>query len=200
MANTSSGPVKRGMRDYVLNLDGANEQSIDVDGDFFHVQTVSTGGALISLRFDDGPAVQRTQGQGNRVYYSRVTVTASAATALTLQLGYGYATDSRASVNANITTSDAPALHHPSLPAVALPSSGAATSIVAADANALGFLIGLPSTAANGVWIGDATVATNNGTFLEPGQIIPWPSSAQVFGSNPGAGPVTVNVSKFSKV
>jgi hypothetical protein len=199
MANPSGAP-KRGMRDYALTLDGINEQSIDTDGDFFHVQQVSVAGANVLLRFDDGPQITRGQGEGNRVYFSRVSVSASAACTVTLQLGYGYATDGRATVNANVTTSDAPALHHPSQPAVALPNGGAATSIASADANALGFYIGLPSAAANGVWIGDATVATGNGTFIEPGQILPWPSSGQVFGSNPGAAPVTVNVTKFSKV
>jgi hypothetical protein len=198
--SNGGGAVKRGMRDYVLNLDGVNEQHIDTDGDFFHIQTVSVGGVNVLLRFDDGPQITRQQGEGNRVYYSRVSINASAACAITVQLGYGYATDARASVNANITTTDAPALHHPSAAAVGLPNGGAATSIAAADANAIGYYIGLPSTAANGVWIGDNTVATGFGTFLEPGQILPWPSSAQIFGSNPGAAPVTVNVTKFSKV
>ena len=105
MANPSGIP-KRGMRDYLLNLDGVNEQAIDADGDFFHVQSVNPVGATVGLRFDDGPLIQRTQGEGNRVYYSRVAVTASVAAAVTLQLGYGYATDSRA--NGTFTTTIAP--------------------------------------------------------------------------------------------
>ncbi|MGH8209886.1 MAG: hypothetical protein ACREU6_09875, partial [Steroidobacteraceae bacterium] len=199
MATSSSGPVKRGMRDYVLNLDGVNEQSIVVDGDFFHVQNVAVAGTNVLLRFDDGPQITRGQGEGNRVYYSRVTVSASAATQATIQLGYGYATDGRATVNANVSTTDSPALHNVPLASVALPNGGAATQIAAADANSLGVLIGLASTAANGVWIGDNTVAANLGLFIEPGQIVPWPSQAAVYGSNPGGAAVSMSVVKFSK-
>jgi hypothetical protein len=200
MAN-SSGIPKRGMRDYTINSDGVNEQSFDVDGDFVHVQSISVAGVTVSLRFDDGPAVVRSQGQGNRVYYSRVTVLASAAATVTLQLGYGYATDARAEVNANITTEITPALHTPAQPRVTVLHGGAATLLLAADVHSQGCYLGVASSETVGVWIGDNAVAANNGLFLEPGQIIPWPSQAAVYAANSDPAVDThVTVVKFSAV
>lgn len=199
MASTSSGPVKRGMRDYVLNLDGANEQHIDTDGDFFHIQQVSVGGANVLLRFDDGPQITRQQGEGNRVYYSRVSITASAACQITVQLGYGYATDSRSSIAVGtISTPITPALHNPAVADVIL-AAGATTAILAGDANRLGCLIGLDSTQPNAVRIADAGAAAGAGLKVEPGQTVPFFSQDAVSGFNPGGVGVTVTITKFMK-
>jgi len=198
MAVQSPGPVKRGMRDYTLNLDGVNEQSVDVDGDFFHVQSVSVGGVNVFLRFDDGPAVIRQQGQGNRVYYSRVTLTASAAAQVVVQLGYGYATDSRASVNATITTPITPALHNPPIADVAVGAASAAV-LSAADPNKLGILVGVSSTQPNGVRVADGTVGAAAGILVEPGQTLPIFSQDAQSAFNPGGAPVTVTITKFMK-
>ena len=198
MATSSPGPVKRGMRDYVLNLDGVNEQAIDTDGDFFHVQSVSVGGTNILLRFDDGPAITRQQGQGNRVYYSRVAVNASAACQVTIQCGYGYATDSRSSVSATITTPISPALHNPPIGDVAV-GAGAAAVLSAADPNKLGILVGVPSTQPNGVRVADGTVGAAAGILVEPGQTVPIFSQDAQSAFNSGAAPVTVTLTKFMK-
>lgn len=199
MASTSSGPVKRGMRDYVLNLDGTNEQHIDTDGDFFHIQQVSVGGANVLLRFDDGPQITRQQGEGNRVYYSRVSITASAACQITVQLGYGYATDSRSSIAVGtISTPITPALHNPAVADVIL-AAGVTTAILAGDANRLGCLIGLDSTQPNAVRIADAAAAAGAGLKVEPGQTVPFFSQDAVSGFNPGGAGVTVTITKFMK-
>jgi hypothetical protein len=199
MASTSSGPIKRGMRDYTLNLDGVNEQHIDTDGDFFHIQSVSVGAASILLRFDDGPQITRQQGEGNRVYYSRVSLTASAACVLVIQLGYGYATDSRASIAVGtISTPITPALHNPAVPDVVL-AAGVTTAILAADPNRLGCLVGLDSTQPNAVRIADAAAAAGAGLKVEPGQTVPFFSQDALSGFNPGGAGVTVTVTKFMK-
>jgi len=195
----ANGAVKRGMRDYLLTLDGANEQHIDTDGDFFHIQTVSVGAANILLRFDDGPQITRQQGEGNRVYYSRVSINASAACALTIQLGYGYATDSRASIAVgSISTPITPALHNPAVPDVVL-GAGVTTAILGADANRLGVLIGLDSTQPNAVRIADGAAAAGAGLKVEPGQTVPFFSQDALSGYNPGGAGVTVTVTKFMK-
>jgi hypothetical protein len=198
MATTSSGPVKRGMRDYVLNLDGTNEQSLDTDGDFFHIQSVNVGGASVFLRFDDGPAITRQQGEGNRVYYSRVTLNASAACQVTVQLGYGYATDSRASVTATISTPITPALHNPPIADVAV-GAGAGAVLSAADPNKLGIIVGVDSTQPNGVRVADGTVGAAAGILVEPGQTLPIFSQDAQSAWNAGAAPVTVTLTKFMK-
>ena len=195
----ANGAVKRGMRDYLLTLDGVNEQDIVTDGDFFHIQSVSVGAANILLRFDDGPAITRQQGEGNRVYYSRVSVTASAACALTIQLGYGYATDSRAFIAVgSISTPITPALHNPAVPDVVL-GAGVTTAILGADANRLGVLIGLDSTQPNAVRIADGAAAAGAGLKVEPGQTVPFFSQDALSGYNPGGAGVTVTVTKFMK-
>jgi len=199
MATSSSGPIKRGMRDYVLNLDGVNEQHIDTDGDFFHLQAVNVGGANVLLRFDDGPQITRQQGEGNRVYYSRVSITASAACQITVQLGYGYATDSRASIAVGtITTPITPALHNPAVPDVVC-ASGVTTALLAGDANRLGAVIGVASTAANGVRIADGAAGAAAGILVEPGQTLPLFSQDAISAYNPGAGAITVTITKFMK-
>ena len=198
-ASISSGPVKRGMRDYVLNLDGVNEQNVDTDGDFFHIQSVSVGAANILLRFDDGPQITRQQGEGNRVYYSRVSITASAACQLTIQLGYGYATDSRSSIAVGtITTPITPALHNPAVADVVL-AAGVTTAILAGDANRLGVLIGVDSTQPNAVRIADGAAAAAAGLKVEPGQTIAIFSQDALSGFNPGGAGVTVTLTKFMK-
>jgi hypothetical protein len=187
------------MRDYVYNLDGVNEQHIDTDGDFFHIQQVSVGGANVLLRFDDGPVITRQQGEGNRVYYSRVSLNASAACQVTIQCGYGYATDSRASIAVGtITTPITPALHNPAVADVVL-AAGVTTSILAGDANRLGCLIGLDSTQANAVRIADGAAAAGAGLKVEPGQTVPFFSQDAVSGFNPGGAGVTVTITKFMK-
>jgi len=198
MATTSSGPIKRGMRDYILNLDGVNEQNIDTDGDYFHVQSVSVGGTNVLLRFDDGPQITRQQGEGNRIYYSRVSVSASAACQVTVQLGFGYATDSRATVNATITTPITPALHNPAVADVPCPTL-VTTMLLAADPNRLGCVVGIASTAANGLRIGDATAGAAAGILVEPGQTLPVFSQDALHAYNPGAGTITPTLTKFMK-
>jgi hypothetical protein len=198
MATTSSGPVKRGMRDYVLNLDGTNEQHIDTDGDFFHVQTVSVGGTNVLLRFDDGPAITRQQGEGNRVYYSRVSLNASAACQVTVQLGYGYATDSRATVSATITTPISPALHNPAVADVVC-GAGAQTLLLAADPNRLGCLVGLDSGQTSPIRVGDGTTAAAQGLKMEQGSTTPFFSQDALYAWNPGGAAVTVTITKFMK-
>lgn len=200
MASTSSGPVKRGMRDYVLNLDGVNEQSIDTDGDFFHIQSVSVGGANVLLRFDDGPQITRQQGEGNRVYYSRVSVNASAACQVTLQCGYGYATDSRASIAVgSISTPITPALHNPALAQV-VAVHASQTPIIAGDANRLGVLLGSPSTNTKSVYVGDGATANGVGFLLEPGCSVPIFSQDALTAYNPDAAvDVVLTLMKFMK-
>lgn len=200
MANPSGTP-KRGMRDYTITSDGVTEQSIDVDGDYFHVQQVGIAGNTVKLRFDDGPVITRSQGQGNRVYYSRVTLLASVADTITLQLGYGYATDTRSTFNAgSVTAPIEPALHNVPLAAVTVPSGGAATLLAAADANRAELGIAIDSSQANGVFIGDNTVANDVGLFVEPGQIVFLSSLAAVYASNQGAGGIKVRLLNMRNV
>lgn len=193
--NTQS--ISRGMDDYVLALDGATEQFLNVAGDFYHCQSVATNPVL--LRFDDGKQVTRRQGQGGRRNYSRVGVFASVAQSVTIQLGYGTATDANANVSATITAPISPALNNPPLASVAC-AAGAQTALVAADANMIEVGIKNPSTAAGGIFIGDNTAANNLGYFLEPGEGVFFGTQAGLWAWNPNASIVTVSIIKMRKV
>lgn len=188
--------TQKGMSDYTIPYDGVNTLKLDVQGDFFHVQSVSVGGTSVFLRFDEGKLITRSQGEGNRVYYSRVEVSASAACNIVLQLGYGYATDARATVNATITAPISPASTNPAQPAVTI-NAGTQNLILAADGNSVGCIIALDSTQPNGIWVGDNTAAVNEGVFIEPGQTLPIPSKAAIYGFNAGAANVKVSVLKL---
>lgn len=190
----------KGMQDYTITSDGINEQSLTVEGDYFHVQSLGIAGNSVKLRFDDGPQVLRFQGQGNRRVYKRVSILASAADTVVLQLGYGYATDTRSTFTAgSITAPIQPALHNPALPAVNV-GAGAQATLDAADANRLELGVGVDSAQPNGVFVGDATAANNVGLFVEPGQVIWIASVAAILAFNPGAASVKVTLMKNRSV
>lgn len=189
--------ISRGMDDYILNLDGATEQVINVSGDFFHVLLAPTGPIL--LRFDDGKQISRNQAQGGRRIYSRVGVFAAVAQQVSLSLGYGYATDSRATVNATITAPIAPALNNPPVASVTV-GAGAQAALVAADANMLELGIKNPSTSAGGVFVGDVTTAVDLGYFLEPGEGVWIGTQAGVWAFNPNGAGVKLSLLKTRKI
>jgi len=189
--------TQKGMSDYTLTLDGVNAQSINAPGDFIHVQSVSVQGLAIQIAADDGRSITRYQGQGNRLLYSRLTVTAGAACTVTIQAGYGYATDSRASIQGPVTADVAPAVKNVPLADVSVPNT-TQELLEAATGNRLELIVGVPSTAPNGVRIGDLTVAAGKGTLVEPGQIVTFASSDAVYAFNEGsAGAINVNLTSL---
>ncbi len=185
--------TQKGMSDYTLTLDGVNAQSINAPGDFVHVQSVSVGGTAVSIQPDDGKAIVRQEGQGNRLYYSRLTVSTPVACVVTLQAGYGYATDGRASVSATINAPVDPAVSNPAVAAVTV-TAGNQVQLIGADGDTVGVLLGVDSTQPNGVWIGDNTAAADMGLFVEPGQTLPVPTSAALYAFNDGGSDVKVSV------
>ena len=185
IASTSSN--KKGMRDITLTLDGTtNPQYINAQGDYFMVQKVSAAGTIVYLSFDDGPFVQRVEGDGNRVQYSKIGVYCSAACTITLQVGFGYAVKASASINANVTADFVPAAHNPAVAQVSV-GAGLQSKILAANVNGLGAVFKIPSTAANGLWIGDVTAANNVGYYMEPGDSLTIYTTADVYAFNAGA-------------
>jgi len=189
--------TQKGMSDYTLTLDGVNSQSINAPGDFVHVQSVSVTGLAVQLAADDGKVITRFQGQGNRLIYSRLTVSATAPCVVTIQAGFGYATDSRASFDGTITAPITPAVKNVPLADVAVANTSQ-SALEAATANRLELLVGVPSTAPNGVRIGDNTVAAGKGTLVEPGQVVGFASRDAVYAYNEGsAGAVNVNLTSL---
>jgi hypothetical protein len=189
--------ITRGMDDYVLNLDGATEQVLNVSGNFFHCLLVPTGPVL--LRFDDGKQISRNQSQGGSRIYSRVGVFAAVAQQVSLSLGYGTATDARSSVAATITAPISPALNNPPVASVNC-GAGAQTLLVAADPNMIECGVKNPSGSAGGIFIGDNTAANNLGYFLEPGEGVFFGTQAALYAWNPNGVAVLVSLIKMRKV
>ena len=188
--------TQKGMSDYTLTLDGVNAQSINAPGDFIHVQEVSVPGLAVLIAADDGKAIKRFQGQGNRLVYSRLTVSVAAACTVTIQAGYGYATDSRASFEGDITAPIQPAVTNVPLDDVSV-SANAQALLEGATSNRLELVVGVPSTQSNGVRIGDSTVAAGKGTLVEPGQIVTIASSAALYAYNEGDQAVAVTLTSL---
>lgn len=193
----NSQSISRGMDDYVLTLDGATEQFINVAGDFYHCQTVPTNPLLI--RFDDGKQVTRRQGQGGRRVYSRVGIQSATPQTVTVQLGYGTATDANANVVATVTAPISPALNNPPVASVSC-LAGAQTQLVAADANMIEVGVKNPSAGAGGIFIGDITAANNLGYFLEPGEGVFFGTQAALYAWNPNGAPVLISLIKLRKI
>lgn len=188
--------TQKGMSDYTFSLDGVNAQRLNAPGDFIHVQSVSVTGLPVNIQADDGRAIQRFQGQGNRLLYNSLLISASAPCTVTIQAGYGYATDSRASFDGTITAPITPAAKNVPLADVSVPATNQEL-LEGATANRLELVVGVPSTQVNGVRIGDNTVAAGKGTLVEPGQIVTFASSDAVYAFNEGAGSVAVNLTSL---
>lgn len=185
--------AQKGMDDYNLALSAGVEQSREVNGDFFHVVSATND---IEVRFDDGKWMTRARGMGGRVYYSRISVRSATSQNIVLSLGFGYATDSRATVNATITAPVQPAAFNIPLTDVSV-GAGAQVLLEAAVATRLELVVGVASTEANGVRIGDNTVAANKGALVEPGQQVAFASNAALYAFNPGAGAINVTLTSM---
>lgn len=190
---------QKGMSDYNVPYDGTNSLKFDVEGDFFHVQSVDVGGVNVFLRFNEGKQISRQQGEGNRVYYTRVEVSASAACNIVLQLGFGYATDARATVNATITAPVEPAVNNPGVASVTV-NATSQSELIAADSDRLEVLIKIPSDQLNGLWVADNTAAVDLGVYHEPGETIVYATEAALYAYNPGAAGVKATMLSMKKV
>lgn len=184
---------QKGMDDHSFTLAAGVEQSREVNGDFFHVVTATSA---FEIRFDDGKWMTRNQGQGGRVYYSRISVRSTGSQSVVMSLGFGYATDARSTVNATITAPIQPAALNVPLTDVSV-GAGLQVLLEAAVATRLELLVGVASTEANGVRIGDNTAAAAKGLLVEPGQSVAFASSAAIYAFNSGAGAINVTLTSM---
>ena len=179
------------MRDYKFTLAAGQERSLNVEGDWFHV-LAATG--TIQIRFDEGVQIDRSEGQGGSRSYKRVNVQSSTAQTVVLSLGYGQETDARSTVNATINTTIEPS--NTILPKAEVTiAAGATVILAAANANRKELRLGVKSSEANGVYIGNASVgAATPGGYIEEGSVEYVGTEAAVYGYNAGAVSIDVNV------
>lgn len=184
------------MRDYKFTLAAGQERSLNVEGDWFHVLEAD---GTIKIRFDDGVQINRGQGQGGSRSYKRVNVQSSTAQTVTLSLGYGVETDARATVDATINTTIAPSNTINPKAEVTI-GAGATVLLINANVNRKELRIGVKSSEANGVYIGDNTVgAAAPGGYVEEGAIEYIATESAVYGYNAGATSIVVNVLELER-
>lgn len=188
--------MKNGLKDYPFVLGAGAEVDLNVQGDYF--QVISASGD-IGLRFDEAAMITRAQGMGGSAEYSRVSVYSPIAQTVVVSLGYGIATDSRASLSATVNTTVEPATQNIPLAEVSV-GAGSTVLLAAANADQKELRVGVKSTEANGVYIGDVTVgAAIQGGYIEEGCVDYVATEAALYGYNPGAAAISVNVLSLRK-
>lgn len=109
-------------------------------------------------------------------------------------------TDSRSTLNATVNTVENPANQNIPLAEVSV-GAGATVLLAAADATRQALRVGVKSSEANGVYVGDiSTGAVTQGGYIEEGSADYIASEAAIYAYNPGAGSVTVNLLKMNRV
>jgi len=198
MAEQGAQTRQRGMTPYKFALQAGVERSFDVEYDYFHVLTAPV--TDLKVRFDDGAPINLYEGVGLRVYGSSFTLESDTGQTVTVLAGFGHVFDGRASANVNVTATvaagntinnggDVVCVH------------GAATQLLAQDLTRTYALIKNRSTNTITVRIGSSAVGAANGLPLEPGETLPYATTAAVYAWNPDpAVDVTINASSVEQV
>lgn len=188
--------AQRGMTVFPVTLAAGVSQSFNVEGDFLHILTAPDA---LGIRFDEGKLNTLYQGVGLRVYYNRIELLSDTSQSVVVMLGFGHVNDSRASVSATINTTIAPGNLNTQLPEVSVPA-GDSAKIADANTDRKFLRLSIKSTETGGVYIGDATIADNEGGWLEAGQGDYFPSEAETWAYNPGAVDVIVTALDVERV
>lgn len=189
----------RGMVSVTMVLAAGVSRAIGIEGDYFHVLTAPVDD--LKVRFDDDRQTSVFQGLGFRRYYSRCEFESATGQTIEVMLGFGSVQDARATANVNVTTNIAPGNTIDNGGDVEV-TADTAEQLLAADADRLYALIKNPSTNSNTFRIGSAAVTATSGIALEPGETLPYPSTAAIWAHNvdTGGGDETLVVSAVKDV
>lgn len=190
-------PRQRGMTPLRFTLAAGVPKSWPINGDYFHVLTAPVDDLIV--RFDSGEPVPVFKGLGFRRYYRDVQLESATGQAVVVLVGFGTVADARASANVDVTANVQPGNTLNNGGDVSC-AAGAATQLLAADADRLYALIKNVSSNTVTVRIGNATVAAATGCPLEPGETLPIATTAAIYAWNPDAGAVTINAASVSEV
>lgn len=183
---------KTNFRTYTISLTANTEYPLTVAGDFFRVLE-NTGQFQIvfdeSNRFTDLEA-----GMGAKFVddYERISLLSTTTQSVVVVFGYGVFEDARASVNATINTTISPSDtgDNPSDVTVGV----AATLISPALGSQKEVMIHVPSSAANSIRVGTASVAATAGIEIEPGSTNVFSVEYALYGIRTGASDVDVSL------
>lgn len=159
---------KSDLRDYKVYLDGVAPVRVIAQGEHFHILKATSE---VTLDFDGRFKYERVQGQGGDVPkgYSEVWISSQAPQNIVIALGYGRVRDNTASINApNISATIENANINNHLPVVTC-IAGQATLLASADVNRKELRVNVDSEQPNGIFIGGAGIAANQGGFIDVG-------------------------------
>ena len=184
--------ARQNLRTYTLSLTAGVEYPLGVDGEMYAV--VSSSGEF-SITFDESNRITKAvAGTGGRFRspYKSVSLLSTTTQVVTLVMGFGEYTDSRSSVNATINTTIAPSDtgDNPSDITVGV----AATLLAPALGTQKEIMIHVPSSAANSIRIGTATVAANAGLEIEAGSTVTLSVEYALYAIRAGASDVDVSL------
>jgi hypothetical protein len=187
----------RGMLTLTLVLAANVPQSIGIEGDYFHVLTAPVDD--LKVRFDEDRQMSAYAGVGFRRYYERVEFLSATGQTVEVMMGFGSVADARATSNVNVTTNIAPGNTLNDGGDVSC-VAGAATQLLALDADRLYAEISNPSSNTHSMRIGSAAVTATSGMLLEPGQTKPVATTAAIFAWNTGGTDETLVVGVVREV
>lgn len=191
--------MKQNFRTYPLALSAGQEIQFSVAGDFYAIVEATSP---VTITFDESNRITNAeQGTGGRFPkpYENVKVKSPVAQTVVIVLGFGEFWDSRASANVTVNATVEPANSITELAEVSVPAGGSA-QLAAADANRKELRVGVQSSAANGVYIGSATIGAGQGGYVEEGGVEYITSESAVYAYNAGANPITVNVVSLERI
>jgi hypothetical protein len=197
MEGESSGKRQRGMTPLRAVLAAGVPRPWDISGDYFHVKTAPVDDLIV--RFDDGEPVPLSAGMGMRRYYDRVTIESATGQTVVVFAGFGTMADARATANVNVTAT-VEAGNTINNGGDVNVTAGNTVQLLAADADRVYALLKNVSTNTLSVRIGSATVGAADGLPLEPGETLPYASTAAIYAHNANGSDVTINASSIKQV
>lgn len=157
-----------GLRDEVVILKAGVEKRVDFEGDYFFIQDCVQA---FAIKFNDGNPVTRTMGDGLPVKYGKLTLTSVIDQTVTISVGYTNGVTPVSSAAAFVGTVTVQPLVGANLNNSTRPTiaAGVSQQFLAASATRLGWVIGIPDTAGDGLRIGTAGLTAANGLAIPLG-------------------------------
>lgn len=177
-------PRQRGMTPIRFTLAAGVPKRWPIGGDYFHVLIAPVDD--LQVRFDNGEQVPVFKGLGFRRYYRDIELESATGQAVVVLVGFGTVADARAAANVNVTSNVEPGNTVKDGGDVSV-TAVTAVELLAADADRLYALIKNVSSNTITVRIGTSAVAAATGVPLEPGETLPYATTAAIYAYNPHA-------------
>lgn len=181
------------VRRYSLPLQAGIPQTVEINGDFWRVDTLSAGTA-ITITFDDQHSFVAKAGWQGRRGFTRVTVVSTVVQTVELFLGSGDLSADTATVTISSATFTPDVLNTVQNPADVSIAAAASDLVSGGAATKRETIIKNPSSNPDSLRLGGSTVAAAAGFELEPGESIVVDGNQAIYAYNTGGAPASVSV------